>query len=79
MYAIRSYYEILKQRRRPKKRRFFQKLVLWLFVLGFFVAILGAVAAVGVYFYISKDLPVITSYSIHYTKLYDYIIGCHRC
>ncbi|MGD9411766.1 MAG: hypothetical protein PVJ54_07900, partial [Desulfobacterales bacterium] len=48
---------ILKQRKRPKKRRFLQKFLLWLFLLGFIFAILGAVAGVGVYFYISKDLP----------------------
>ncbi|MGW8301965.1 MAG: penicillin-binding protein 1A, partial [Desulfobacterales bacterium] len=61
--------KILKQRRRPKKRRFFQKLVLWLFVLGFFVALLGAVAAVGVYFYISKDLPRIKSLTEYHPSI----------
>ncbi len=53
--------DILKQRRRPKKRRFFRKLLLWSFLLGFIVAILGALAGVGVYFYISTDLPRISS------------------
>jgi len=61
--------KILKQRRRPQKRRFFQKLVLWLFVLGFFVAILGALAAVGVYFYISKDLPHINSLTEYHPSI----------
>jgi penicillin-binding protein 1A len=61
--------KILKQRRRPKKRRFFQKLVLWLFVLGFFVAILGALASVGVYFYISKDLPHIKSLTEYHPSI----------
>ena len=61
--------KILKQRKRPKKRRFFQKLVLWLFVLGFFVAILGAVAAVGVYFFISKDLPHIKSLTEYHPSI----------
>ena len=61
--------KILKQRRRPKKRRFFQKLVLWLFVLGFFVAILGALAGVGVYFYISKDLPHINSLTEYHPSI----------
>ena len=61
--------KILKQRKRPKKRRFFQKLVLWLFMLGFFVAILGAVAAVGVYFYISKDLPHIKSLTEYHPSI----------
>ncbi len=53
--------DILKQHRRPKKRRFFRKLLLWSFLLGFIVAILGALAGVGVYFYISTDLPRISS------------------
>lgn len=60
---------ILKQRKRPKKRRFFQKLLLWLFVLGFFVAILGALAGVGVYFYISKDLPHISSLTEYHPSI----------
>jgi penicillin-binding protein 1A len=53
--------DILKQRSRPKKRRFFRKFLLWSFLLGFIVAILGALAGVGVYFYISTDLPHINS------------------
>ena len=61
--------KILKQRRRPKKRRFFPKLVLWLFMLGFFVAILGALASVGVYFYISKDLPRIKSLTEYHPSI----------
>ena len=61
--------KILKQRRRPKKRRFFQKLVLWLFVLGFFIAILGALAGVGVYYYISKDLPHIKSLTEYHPSI----------
>ncbi len=61
--------KILKQRRKPKKRRFFPKLVLWLFVLGFFVAILGALAGVGVYFYISKDLPHINSLTEYHPSI----------
>jgi len=53
--------DILKQRNRPKKRRFFRKFLLWSFLLGFIVAILGALAGVGVYLYISTDLPHISS------------------
>jgi len=53
--------DILKQRSRPKKRRFFRKFLLWSFLLGFIVAILGALAGLGVYFYISTDLPHINS------------------
>jgi len=40
-----------------------------LFVLGFFVAILGALASVGVYFYISKDLPHIKSLTEYHPSI----------
>ncbi len=53
--------EILTQRARPKKRHFFSKFLLWSFLLGFIIAIMGAVAGVGVYFYLSKNLPQISS------------------
>jgi penicillin-binding protein 1A len=61
--------KILKQRRRPKKRRFLQKFLLWLFVLGFFVAVMGALAGVGVYFYISRDLPHISSLTEYHPSI----------
>ncbi len=44
-------------------------MLLWLFVLGFFVAILGALAGVGVYFYISKDLPHINSLTEYHPSI----------
>jgi len=53
--------DILKQRRRPEKRHLFRKFLLGLFMLGIIVALLGAIAGIGVYFYISKDLPQIRS------------------
>ena len=40
-----------------------------MFVLGFFVAILGALASVGVYFYISKDLPHIKSLTEYHPSI----------
>ena len=46
---------------KPKKRHFFRKFLLWSFLLGFIVAIMGAVAGVGVYLYLSKNLPQITN------------------
>ena len=52
--------DILKQRV-PKKRHFFRKFILWCFGLGFIVVLLGALAGVGVYFYLSSDLPQISS------------------
>jgi penicillin-binding protein 1A len=53
--------DILKQRARPKKRRFLRRFLLWSFLLGLVVSILGALASIGVYFYISSDLPHIRS------------------
>ena len=61
MAKNRTKTDILKQRRRPKKRRFLQKFLLWSFLLGFVVAILAGLAGVGVFFYISRDLPHIKS------------------
>ncbi len=53
--------DILKQRRRPKKSHFLRKFLLWMFLLGFIVAVMGALAGIGVYLYISTDLPQIRS------------------
>jgi penicillin-binding protein 1A len=50
----------LKQRV-PKKRHFFRKFILWCFGLGFIVVLLGALAGVGIYFYLSSGLPQISS------------------
>ncbi|MBT8331552.1 MAG: transglycosylase domain-containing protein, partial [Deltaproteobacteria bacterium] len=46
---------------KPKKRHFFRKFLLWSFLLGFIVAVMGAVAGVGVYLYLSKNLPQISN------------------
>ena len=61
MAKRKSKSDILKQRARGKKRHFLRKFILWCFVLGFFVALLGAMAGVGVYFYLSSNLPQISS------------------
>ena len=46
---------------KPKKRHFFGKFLLWSFLLGFIVAVMAAAAGVGVYFYLSRNLPHISS------------------
>ncbi len=46
---------------KPKKRHFFRKFLLWSFLLGFILVLMGAAASVGVYFYLSKNLPQISS------------------
>ena len=61
MAKPKSKSDILKQRARPKKRRFLRNFLLWSFLLGFVLALLAAVAGVGVFFYLSKDLPQIGS------------------
>ncbi len=53
--------DILTQRAKPKKRRFFRKFLLWSFLLGIIVIILGAMAGFGVYLYLSEDLPQISA------------------
>ena len=53
--------EILKQRVRPKKRRFLRAFLLWSFLVGFILVLLGALAGIGVYFYLSSRLPQIGS------------------
>ena len=61
--------DILKQRSKPKKRRFFRKFLLWSFLLGIVVAILGAMFSFGVYLYLSNNLPQITSLSEYHPPI----------
>jgi penicillin-binding protein 1A len=53
--------DILRQRVSGKKRHFFRKFFLWCFLLGFIVVMLGSLASVAVYFYLSQNLPRISS------------------
>ncbi|MDX1707338.1 MAG: PBP1A family penicillin-binding protein [Desulfobacterales bacterium] len=53
--------DILTQSTKPPKRHFFGKFLLWSFMLGCILVIMGAAAGVGVYFYLSKNLPQINS------------------
>jgi penicillin-binding protein 1A len=61
MVKSKSKSDILKQRARPKKRRFLRAFLLWSFLLGFILAMLGALAGIGVYLYLSNNLPQISS------------------
>ena len=61
MAKRKSKSDILKQRSRGKKRHFFRKFILWCIGLGFIVLLLGALAGVGAYFYLSSNLPKISS------------------
>jgi penicillin-binding protein 1A len=51
----------MKKRAKRKKKGFFRKLFLWSFILGFILILCGAVAGVATFYYLSQDLPKITS------------------
>ena len=53
--------DVLTQGSKPKKRHFFRKLVLWSLLMGFIVAIIAALAGVGVFYHLSRNLPQISS------------------
>jgi len=61
MAKPKSKSDILKHRARPKKRRFLRTFLLWSFLLGIIFAILGTLAGIGVYLYLSSNLPQISS------------------
>jgi penicillin-binding protein 1A len=61
MAKPKSKSDILRQRARTKKRRFLRTFLLWSFLLGFIFVLLGALAGIGVYFYLSSNLPQISS------------------
>ena len=46
---------------KPKRRHFFRKFLLGSFLLGFIGAIMAAAAGVGVFFYLSRNLPQISN------------------
>jgi len=53
--------QILKKRARRNQRSLFSRIVRWFFGTLFLLMITGALAIVGVYFYLSEDLPKISS------------------
>ncbi len=53
--------DILKKRARRKKKGFFRKLFLWSLLLGFILILFGVVAGVATFFYLSQDLPQIST------------------
>jgi penicillin-binding protein 1A len=61
MAKPKSKSDILRQRARTKKRRFLRTFLLWSFLLGFIFVLLGSLAGIGVYFYLSSNLPQISS------------------
>ncbi|MFQ5771162.1 MAG: penicillin-binding protein 1A, partial [bacterium] len=69
MLKKKSRSEILKQRAKPRKGHFFRKFILWSILLGFALMIFGALTSVAVYFYLSKDLPKITSLTDYHPSI----------
>jgi penicillin-binding protein 1A len=61
MSKQKSTSDILKKRAKRKKKGFFRKFILWTFLLGFFLILCGALAGVATFYYLSQDLPKITS------------------
>ena len=53
--------DIIKKRGRRKKKGFFRKFFMWSFVFVFILIFLGAAAGVATFFYLSQDLPQISS------------------
>jgi penicillin-binding protein 1A len=61
MSKQKSTSDILKKRAKRKKKGFFRKFFLWSFLLGFILILFGAMAGVATFYYLSQDLPKITS------------------
>ena len=55
--------DIRKKRVKREKRGFLKRFFLWSFTLGIILIVGGGVSGLVVYYYISKDLPKITSLS----------------
>ncbi|MGD8521506.1 MAG: PBP1A family penicillin-binding protein [Desulfobacterales bacterium] len=53
--------DILKKRAKRKKKGFLGKFLLWSFFLGLILILFGAMAGVATFYYLSQDLPKITS------------------
>ncbi len=69
MAKRKSTSEIRKKRARREKRGFLKTLLLWSFLLGVFLVFCGAIASVVLYFYMSKDLPKISSLSDYHPPI----------
>jgi penicillin-binding protein 1A len=61
MSKEKSASQILKKRARRKSGAILGRLVKWSLLMAFVLMLMGATAMVGVYFYLSDDLPKITS------------------
>lgn len=61
--------QIIKKRARRQPGAFFGKLVKWSLIMALGLMLMGVVAVVGLYFYMSDDLPKITSLTGYYPSI----------
>jgi penicillin-binding protein 1A len=61
MAKRKSRSQVLKERGKKKQSNIFLTLLKWLFILFFVSGVLGCAGLVGLYFYISRDLPKINT------------------
>ncbi|MBW2450417.1 MAG: PBP1A family penicillin-binding protein [Deltaproteobacteria bacterium] len=61
MPKTKSTSQILEKRARKNQRGYFPKIVKWLLLISFIVIIIGSIGITGVYLYLSKNLPKISS------------------
>jgi penicillin-binding protein 1A len=53
--------QILEKRARKNQRGYFSKIFKWFFLISFIVILIGSIGIAGVYLYLSKNLPKISS------------------
>jgi penicillin-binding protein 1A len=61
MPKIKTRSEVLKKRERRNKKNFLLSFFKWCFIFSIIIILLGTGSLVGIYFYISQDLPKINS------------------
>jgi penicillin-binding protein 1A len=69
MSKEKSASQILKKRARRQSGATIGRLVRWSLVMAFFLMLMGAAALVGIYFYLSEDLPKITSLTDYHPSI----------
>ena len=61
MPKIKSTSKILEKRAKKNQRGYFQKIFKWFLLASFLAIIIGSIGITGVYFYLSNNLPKISS------------------
>ncbi|MDX2455183.1 MAG: penicillin-binding protein, partial [Desulfosarcina sp.] len=69
MSKEKSASQILKKRARHQSGATLVRLVKWSLFMAFFLMLMGATAMVGIYFYLSDDLPKITSLTDYHPSI----------